>query len=267
MSVSGKMTRHALDAAVAAMPPIRFAPAARAVLGCIQIPTDFVLDKEGPALIERFPGVELRLQKMEFNSDRLDVATFEAAAENVARAAATLRPPSRCTVLGVACTSFSFELGAERIDRQLREAAPRAATTDMARAQAAALAALGARRVSLLTPYIRELADANARMLTARAGVEVVRRATMGLDRDELTSAVDARTIAAWARAVDCEAADAVVVGCSAFRAAESGFIDELEAALGKPVVTSTQAFMWSMLRMAGVSDRIGGYGSLFSRC
>ena len=35
----------------------------------------------------------------------------------------------------------------------------------------------------------------------------------------------------------------------------------------GKPVVTSTQAFMWSMLRMAGVSDRIGGYGSLFSRC
>ena len=89
------MTRHALDAAVAAMPPIRFAPAARAVLGCIQIPTDFVLDKEGPALIERFPGVELRLQKMEFNSDRLDVATFEAAAENVARAAATLRPPSR----------------------------------------------------------------------------------------------------------------------------------------------------------------------------
>ena len=255
------MTRHALDAAVAAMPPIRFAPAARAVLGCIQIPTDFVLDKEGPALIERFPGVELRLQKMEFNSDRLDVATFEAAA------AASPRPPSRCTVLGVACTSFSFELGAERIDRQLREAAPRAATTDMARAQAAALAALGARRVSLLTPYIRELADANARMLTARARVEVVRRATMGFDRDELTSAVDARTIAAWARAVDCEEADAVVVGCSAFRAAESGFIDELEAELGKPVVTSTQAFMWSMLRMAGVRDRIGGYGALFSRC
>ena len=37
------------------------------------------------------------------------------------------------------------------------------------------------------------------------------------------------------------------------------------ELQLGKPVVTSTQAFMWSMLRTAGVDDQIKGYGKLLS--
>ena len=120
--------------------------------------------------------------------------------------------------------------------------------------------------------------DGSAAKLSPLYGAEVSREVPRLVQDDpcfaaqrerfpHIASAVDARTIAAWARAVDCEEADAVVVGCSAFRAAESGFIDELEAELGKPVVTSTQAFMWSMLRMAGVRDRIGGYGALFSRC
>ena len=61
-----------------------------------------------------------------------------------------------------------------------------------------------------------------------------------------------------------CAEAEALVVGCSALRACGPGFIDELEAAVGKPVVTSTQAFLWRMLRLAGVDDRIDGYGTLF---
>ena len=34
---------------------------------------------------------------------------------------------------------------------------------------------------------------------------------------------------------------------------------------LGKPVVTSMQAFMWDMLNTAGESSTISGYGKLFS--
>ena len=108
----------------------------------------------------------------------------------------------------------------------------------------------------------RDLADRNAAMLEAQ-GLRVVSRATMGLDRDELTTAVEPASIAAWCRATDVPDADAVVIGCSAFRACEAGFIDALEADLGKPVVTSTQAFMWHMLRLAGVDDPIPGYGRL----
>ena len=257
------------------MPPVNQNPCGRAVLGCIQIPTDYVLDKEGPRLVDEFPGVELRLQKMVFASDngcksdgmQLDTSTFQRNANNIAVAGKTLLPIDRCTVIGMACTSLSFTLGPDHIDKQLGCVCPGVKTTDMARAQAKAIAAIGAKKVALLTPYITSLADKNKDMLEAGGDIIVVRRATMELERDELTSAVSKATISAWAEAVDCDECDAVVIGCSAFRACEYGFIDELELLLGKPVITSTQSFMWSMLRTAGINDQINGYGKLFNNC
>ena len=80
--------------------PVVMDKAPRAVLGCIQIPTDYVLDHEGPQMLEQLPGVELRLQKMEFDSDAIAADTYLRAAPNVRRAAATLMPAERCTVVG-----------------------------------------------------------------------------------------------------------------------------------------------------------------------
>ena len=232
------MVRTSLAKAVAAL---TLSPPPRASLACIQVPTDFVLDLEGPAMVAGLDGVELRLQKLSLDSDTIDAGTFERGAASIGAAARTLRPAKRCTVAGVACTSLSFTLGADRVDAELRSGFPDATTTDMARAQAAALKALGARRVALVTPYVEAIADKNAAMLEAQ-GHAVVARATMDLDRDELTTAVEPACIAAWCKATDVADADAVVVGCSAFRACGRGFIDALEADLGKPVVTSTQS-------------------------
>ena len=134
----------------------------------------------------------------------------------------------------------------------------------MATAQVAAIAALRVRRVALVTPYIQELADKNAAMLRG-AGFEVVAHETMGLTHDSMTDKVSTATIREWALAVNTEEAQAVVLGCSALRACQPGFIDELEAQLGKPVVTSTQAFLWKLLRVAGVRDQISGYGALLA--
>lgn len=254
----------AAAAAARKLPPVELGPLPRAVLACIQVPTDFVLDSEGPAMVAGLAGVELRLHKLALDADTIDEATFLAGASRVGDAAAALRPRDRHTVVGLACTSLSFTLGAAAVDAQLNRGLPGAAATDMARAQAAALAALGAGTVALVTPYVASVAAGNVAMLEA-AGITVVASATMGLDRDELTTRVEPSTIAAWCKATDVAAADAVVVGCSAFRACERGFIDALEADLGKPVVTSTQAFMWHMLRTAGVDDRIPGYGALLS--
>lgn len=257
---------------LAELPAVTNNPEARAVLGIVQIPTDYVLEKEGASIVELFPGVEMSLQKMVFGDDSITADTYRRAADNITAAAATFLPAERCSVLGVACTSLSYTLGPAHIDNQLRAANPSAATTDMARAQMAALQALQVERVALVTPYIQELADANAAFLESgeQAGaraIHVVSRATMYLERDELTSQVDKQTLQAWVQAVDRDDVEAVVIGCSAFRAAERGFLDELEALIGKPVVTSTQAFMWSMLRTAGVEDQVSGYGALFSRC
>jgi maleate isomerase len=53
-----------------------------------------------------------------------------------------------------------------------------------------------------------------------------------------------------------------VVVGGNGFRAV--GTIARLEAELGRPVLTSNQALLWSLLRKSGSDIEVSGYGSLF---
>lgn len=237
----------------------------RAVLLAVQIPTDTVLDSEGPALIAKFPGVWLRMQKLAFETEAITPDTYERAAQNIAAAAAMPLPQSEITAIGLSCTSMGFVLGPDQVNKQLRSACPHAKTTDMATAQVAALAELGVERVALVTPYIQELADKNAAMLE-KVGITVVAHETMGLTHDSMTDKVSTATIKEWALAVDTEEAQALVIGCSAMRACQPGFIDELEAVIGKPVVTSTQAFLWKLLRVAGIRDQISGYGTLFAK-
>jgi maleate cis-trans isomerase len=58
------------------------------------------------------------------------------------------------------------------------------------------------------------------------------------------------------------EKADAYFVSCTAVKSAE--VIDRLEAALGRPVLTSNQAMLWQALRQSGISDSVTGFGELF---
>ena len=57
--------------------------------------------------------------------------------------------------------------------------------------------------------------------------------------------------------------ADAVFISCTALRTAD--VIEDIEAALGKPIVTSNQALAWHALRLMGYEDSVPGLGRLFT--
>jgi maleate isomerase len=57
---------------------------------------------------------------------------------------------------------------------------------------------------------------------------------------------------------------DAVFVSCTSLRLVEA--VGGLEAELGKPVTSSNHALAWHCLRLAGIADRRGGFGTLFER-
>jgi len=243
-------------------PAPRFDLPPRATLGCVQLPTDLTLDQEGPALVERVAGVRLRLQKLELDGERLDLANYESARGRIQRAAATLRPRGSLDAVGLACTSLAFSLGEQDVRAELSGAHPGAAVTDMATAMIAGLHALGASRAALLTPYLDELHARNLSLLERR-GVEVVADRNLGLETDAEITSVSPHSLAELIQALDIRAAEVVVVGCSAFRACAPGYLDALEELLGKPVLTSQQAFLWHLLRIAGVSESVAGYGAL----
>lgn len=60
---------------------------------------------------------------------------------------------------------------------------------------------------------------------------------------------------------IDRLEAEAVFISCGGLRSLE--IVDELEQEVGKPVVASNQAMIWNALRLAGINDKIDGYGML----
>jgi maleate isomerase len=232
------------------------------------VPTDFNMDVEGPLLVSHLPGIELRMQKITFShgSDLCRSDSFTTDPLAVQRAAGGLMPAGYLSVLGLGCTSMSFTLGPQRVDEEIHKVHPNTKTTDMARSQAKAAKALGMKRVGLVTPYIDSVHANNVKMLES-AGLTVSRSVNLALIKSEYSSQVDLETLVRATQQVDGPEVDGVIIGCSAFRVCLPGRIDTLEKAIGgKPVVTSTQAFYWNLLRTAGIDDQLSGYGQLHQK-
>ena len=58
------------------------------------------------------------------------------------------------------------------------------------------------------------------------------------------------------------ENVEAVFASCTSLQSFD--IIEDAEAAIGKPVITSNQALAWHMAKLAGISDKIKGPGGLF---
>jgi len=133
-------------------------------------------------------------------------------------------------------------------------------TTTASTAALDALKALGAKRISLATPYPEELAKLQEEFLRGN-GVEVLR--TMWMSKRTMpASEVSAET--AYSLAVESNEVEsqAIFISCVALHTIE--LIEKLEEDLKKPVITSSQATMWRLLRLAKVNAKIKGYGQLF---
>ena len=126
-----------------------------------------------------------------------------------------------------------------------------------------ALKMLGARRISVASPYAKELDDAEHRFFTA-AGYEIAGSACLGIADSFRLADPTPPEIVELARRAWRDDADALLITCLNLRSHE--VIERLEREIGKPVVTSTQATLWQLLRTAGIDDRIAGYGRLLER-
>ena len=169
--------------------------------------------------------------------------------DETAPGAARLLGTARPDLLVFGCTSAGSLAGLEG-DRRLAERLGEIAGCPGVGVIASAVEALerrGVRRVALLTPYVESLTASIARTLE-EGGLEVV--ATHGLGIDDNIALADptpdeiARIATERFAGVDC---DAVFVSCTNFRALEAA--PAIEAALGRPVVTSSMAVIEAVER------------------
>jgi maleate isomerase len=178
---------------------------------------------------------------------------------------AKLFSPLGVDVIAFGCTAGSFIGGPgydqQIIDRISKVSGTKATTTSTS--VVAALKTLKIKSISVLAPYVDEVVQKLGEFLKEN-GFDVPKIKGLGLDADLKIALVSPEDIYRHAKSVFVPEAEGLFISCTTFRA--SDVIEVLERDLGVPVVTANQATLWNMLRMAGIKEKIDGYGQLFSR-
>lgn len=192
--------------------------------------------------------------------DSITNVSLSAIAPELTRAARTLLPDGSLDVVSYACTSGSLVLGQERVEELLRAGNPNARPSSIIAAVIRALSAISARRIVVATPYLDEVNTTEKDYLEQR-GFEVLAIQGLNLEKDSDMIRVAPAFLLEMAAGLDRPDADAIFISCGALRSVD--IIEDLEKKTGKPVITSNQALAWDALRLAGIDDRIDGFGKL----
>ncbi len=225
-------------------------------LGMILASKNTVAEPDVQAMLP--PGVALHTTRLmlEGTSD----AQLRAMLGQVEQAAALLASASVGLIV-FHCTAASTvdpAVGDQVVDRIARQTG--IAATATSQALIAALSALQARRVTLLSPYPQSVNDAEVAFFQAH-GVEVLAERGYPPPAGESSPYATPDEWLERGRAIHRAEAGACFLSCTNIRALAA--IEPLERALGVPVISSNQAMLWHCLRSAGIHDRIPGFGRL----
>lgn len=159
---------------------------------------------------------------------------------------------------------------APAIEARLVEAARRAAAgsatpppaiVSSAAALVAALHSLGAERIALVAPCRKEL-TAQIAAAIAGQGIEVVQTHSHGLVDNAAIGRLDTEELLAIAGEIDLAGADALVLS-ACMQMPSLDILDDVEQALGLPVISAATASTHLLLERLGIEPRIERAGWL----
>ena len=196
------------------------------------------------------PAVEVQVIHTDSpNLHRIDESLITGSREYLLAGVEELRPHNVAVCLW-ACTSASFAFGVEGAQRQAQDLVDAlgvpASSTSLAFLSASK--ALGLKRVAVAATYPEELSNA-FRAFMETGGVEVVHMGCLGVWTGDEVALIERKEVLRFACANDHPDAEAVLIPDTALHTVD--FLPELEAAVGKTVLTANQVTMWEGLRLA----------------
>ncbi len=229
----------------------------RAKIGYVLLATEQTIQDDVMRL--RPEGVGIHFARAAI-PDSITNETLAAQAGLLAECASTLLPDGSLDVVCYGCTSGSLVIGEARVFAELQKGAPKAKATSLITGVIRALRGLGAKRIVVGTPYLDEV-NSREKIYLEQAGFEVLDIQGFNLEKDSDMVRVAPGFIRNFALSLDRPDADAIFISCGALRTLD--VIGEIEARAGKPAICSNQAMIWDTLRLAGLGDRVDGYGRL----
>lgn len=237
-------------------------PAERPVpcLGLIVPPRAGEVPADGPALY----GDRVRFIARGLGLNEISTRGYEEVIDHVVELAADLAA-NGAQAVSLMGTSLSFFRGA-RFNEEL-EAAMAGRTglpcTTMSNAIVRGLRALGLRKVAVATAYID---DVNARLAAYLAASDIIATTVEGL---AITGVAEVAQVPTQVLVALCEAvhrsrpgSEGILISCGGLLTLEA--IGIVEARLGVPVVSSSPAGFWDLMRVAGQDSRSPSHGRLF---
>ncbi|MEV0291541.1 maleate cis-trans isomerase [Kribbella sp. NPDC050820] len=219
-----------------------------------------------PALEARLDGsikLPVVITSVGEDAHRVDALLDLGRAERLAEGASELAAAQPDAVMW-ACTSGSFVFGPEGARNQASGVAQAlgvpASSTSLAFVDACR--ALDVRRVAVAASYPEDVATHFVRFLTA-GGVEVVAMGSYGIITAAEVGTLDPERVVAMVKAANHPDAEAILVPDTAMHTLQ--IVDDLEAAVGKPVLTANQVTVWKGLQLTGPVPSLPGLGRLFS--
>lgn len=241
--------------------PVRFNdPGATVRFGLIALATDLTSERD---LYRQLPhkGASIHVTRVAFENPTTP-ENLRKMAPRLTEAAQLLAPLQPLKAICYSCTAASVAIGEDPVRASIQAGIGDVPVITPSAAARMGFAALGVRKIAVLTPYTVETTEPMAAYFT-RHGMELCNVECLGLEDDRDMARVSDATILGAALSVDTADAEALFISCTGLPAIH--VIKELEGRIGKPVVTSNQASAWAMARLGGFADhRPVEYGRLF---
>ena len=233
-------------------------PPEQARVGLLALATDLFSEADLRRMLPDTVGLYSNRVRHE---NPMSLEALRRVADDLPRCGRDLLPGLELDVVVYGCTSGTIALGEAETLALIARSRPCRFQSTPVTASLAALAHLGARRVSILTPY---LADVNRALgdYYATRDLEVLNVSGLNMSDDYAMTALHPDTLVEAGVAAMDDDADALFISCTALRASQA--VERLEALLGRPVVTSNQAIAWHVLQLTGQAPGASAPGRLF---
>lgn len=219
----------------------------RPTLGLIVLRTDETVEEE---LRRYIPDTAARLFITRIPSGE-DV-TPESLREmkgNMTAASALFPPSVKFDAVGYACTSGAAHVGAETVAQMVCAGSKARSVTDPMTAAVSVMRAGGLERISLMSPYIADVADTLRGTFEAH-GFKVPDTVSFDEAQEALVARIDPASIKDAARELAKRTpCDGIFISCTNLRTID--ILDELEVELGLPVFASNQVLARHMMDLA----------------
>lgn len=241
-------------------------------VGLIVPSSNITMETEIPAMLrareavepERFTFHSSRMRMKEVTKEQLE------AMDNDSDRCAVELADADVDVMGYACLVAIMSRGAgyhctsqERLSKVAAEEGARASVVTSAGALMDALELMGARKVAIITPYMRPLTDQVVAYIE-HGGYEVTDSIALEIANNLEVGSQDPMSLTTIVDRLDYADADVVVLSaCVQMPSLEA--VQEVQDRIGKPVITAAIATTYFLLKEMGLKPVVPNAGALLS--